>query len=221
MSKLVWDATGSRYYENGTKYGVLYPMGANGYEAGVAWNGLTAVTVSPEGAEPTDLWADDMKYATMRSAEQLKYTIEAYTYPDEFMECDGSKAPTGTLGVFFGQQARKAFGFCYRSNVGNDVNSEGAYKLHIIYASTASPSEKGYSTINDSPEAITFSWECTSNPVTVAASGFKPVSEIVIDSRTANATCLTNLEKLLYGDTNSSPSLPDPDTIITTMTPQT
>lgn len=230
MSKLVWDATGSRYYETGTKNGVLYPMSSNGtYGTGVAWNGLTGVTESPEGAELTDLWADDIKYASMRSAENFKYTIEAYTYPDEFMECDGSAAPTGTLGTYFGQQSRKSFGFVYTTQVGNDSkaagNEDGYYKIHIVYNSTASPSEKGYATINDSPEAITFSWECSATPETVTGSTtLKPVATIVIDSRTANAACLTALENILYGTdgTNGTTArLPGPAEVITTMTPAT
>ena len=230
MSKIVWDATGDRFYETGTKNGVLYPMGANNtYEKGVAWNGLTGVTESPEGAELTDLWADDIKYASMRSAENFKFTIEAYTYPDEFMECDGSAAPTGTLGLHFGQQSRKSFGFVYTTQVGSDTdpagNADGAYKIHIIYNSTASPSEKGYATINDSPEAITFSWECTSTPASITGNTvLKPVSEITIDSRTANAACLTALEAILYGTDGTGGTdarLPSPAEVITTMTPST
>lgn len=230
MPEITWDGTGERYYETGTKNGVLYPMGTNGaYETGVPWNGLTGVTESPEGAELTDLWADDIKYASMRSAENFKYTIEAYTYPDEFMECDGSAAPTGTAGTFFGQQSRKAFGFVYTTQVGSDTetagNADAPYKLHIIYNSTASPSEKGYATINDSPEAITFSWECTSTPEAVTGSAtLKPVSSIVIDSRTANAACLAALKAILYGTNGTggtSARLPGPAEVITTMTPQT
>lgn len=223
-AKLTWDGTGERWYETGTKNGALYPMNSDGtYAQGVAWNGLTAVTESPEGAEPTDLWADDMKYASIRSAETFKFTIEAYTYPDEFMECDGSKAVTGVPGVYFGQQARKSFGFVYKSYMGNDTGSESddAYKLHIIYGATASPSERAYSTINDSPDAITFSWECDTTPVTVEGhTEMKPVSEIIIDSRTADPTKLTALEKKLFGDgTTMSPSLPSPAQVITDMTP--
>ena len=216
---LTWDAAGTRWYEAGTKNGVLYPMNSDGtYAQGVAWNGLTAVTESPEGGEPTDLWADDMKYGTLRSTETFKFTIEAYTYPDEFMECDGTKPATGATGVYLGQQERKGFGFCYRSYLGNDTGaSADAYKLHIIYGCTASPSEKSYATINDSPDAITFSWECDSNPV--AVTGYKPVSEIVIDSRYADSTKLGNLMKKLYGDgTTQNASLPDPATIISDLT---
>lgn len=219
---LTWDGTGTRFYETGTKKGVLYPMGANGaYEKGVAWNGLTAVTMSPEGAEATDLWADNIKYGTLRSAEQLKFTIEAYTYPEEFMECDGTKQPTNCPGVYFGQQARKAFGFCYRTEIGSDAAvadaSGSPYKLHIVYGATAAPSERSYATINDNPEAITFSWECETNPAATTAAGMKPVSEIVIDSRYADATKLAALEAKLYGSTTADAMLPTPDQIITDM----
>lgn len=220
---LTWDETGSRWYETGTKNGVLYPMANDGtYGAGVAWNGLTGVTESPEGAEPTDLWADDMKYGSIRSAETFGFTIEAYTYPEEFMECDGSKAPTNAAGVFLGQQARKGFGFCYRSSLGNDTPTEGddGYKLHLIYGATASPSEKAYATINDSPDAMTFSWECDTTPITVT--GYKPVSEITIDSRYADSTKLTNLENILYGTTDgttpTAARLPLPAEVISLMT---
>lgn len=217
MSKLTWDATGERLYETGVKNGVLYVMGAEGaYGTGVAWNGLTAVTESPSGAEPTPLYADDIKYLNLMSNEEFGATIEAYTYPEEFAECDGSASLA--KGVSLGQQARKTFGMCYRTTVGNDVDgNEHGYKLHIIYGLLASPSEKAYTSINDSPEAITFSWEVTSTPVSVT--GFKPTSCITIDSTKADPTCLAALEAMLYGDTDNEPTLPLPDVVKTTMTP--
>ena len=209
MTKLVWDKTGERFYETGTKNGVLYIQNDGGqYDAGVAWNGLTAVTETPGGAEPTDLYADDIKYASLRSAETFNATIEAYTYPDEFAECDGSYKLAD--GVNIGQQPRKSFGFSYRTAIGNDTGSED-YKLHLIYGLTASPSEKGYSTINDSPDAITFSWEVESTPVNVT--NFKPTSIITIDSRTADKEKLANLEKILYGDESGEPTLLLPDDV--------
>lgn len=213
MTALEWDKNGERYYETGTDRGVLYPMDNGVYEKGVVWNGLTAVTESPSGAEPTDLYADDIKYATLRSAETFGATIEAYTYPDEFAECDGSA--TLTEGVYVGQQPRKSFGFSYRTRLGNDVSDDAGYKLHIVYGCTASPSEKGYATINDSPEAITFSWEITTTPVNVA--GMKPTATIVIDSTKVEPEKLTKLEKALYGDTESEPKLPLPNEILTIM----
>lgn len=197
MSKLKWDQTGERLYETGVRNGVLYPLGANGtYPKGVAWNGLTAVTESPSGAEATPLYADDIKYLNLMSTEEFGATIEAYTYPDEFAECDGSAALAA--GVQIGQQARKTFGLCYRTALGNDVaGNDYGYKLHIIYGALAAPSEKAYATINDSPEAITFSWEVTTTPVNVT--GFKPTASITIDSTKANATKLAALEEILYG----------------------
>lgn len=216
MTAIEWDAAGKRFYENGTDRGVLYPMTSNGsYDKGVAWNGLTAVTESPEGAEPTDLYADNIKYATMRSAETFGCTIEAYTYPDEFSECDGSAQIA--KGVFAGQQERKGFGFSYRTFIGNDTatSSDDGYKLHLVYGCTASPSEKSYATVNDSPDAITFSWEVKTTPVNVA--GFKPTATLVIDSRYADPSKLTALEKKLYGDSDTEPSLPLPAEVITTM----
>lgn len=217
MSKLTWDATGERLYETGVKNGVLYVMGAEGaYGTGVAWNGLTSVTESPSGAEPTPLYADDIKYLNLMSNEEFGATIEAYTYPEEFGECDGSASLA--KGVSLGQQARKTFGLCYRTTIGNDVEgNDHGYKLHLIYGLLASPSEKAYATINDSPEAITFSWEVSSTPVSV--SGFKPTSCITIDSTKADPTCLAALEALLYGDVSSEPTLPLPDVVKTTMTP--
>lgn len=222
MSKLVWDATGTRFYETGVSKGVLYTQKTDGtYNNGVAWNGLTGVSESPDGAEPNDLYADNIKYASLRSAETFGCTIEAYTYPDEFAECDGSYE--AAAGVHVGQQPRKAFGFCYRTEVGNDTMTEtdDGYKLHIIYNCTASPSEKSYETINDSPDAITFSWEVTTTPVEVGIDGVKPTATIIIDSTklTEQAkTYLATLEGILYGSANSEPTLPNPKTVISYMT---
>lgn len=216
MTAIEWDAAGKRFYENGTDRGVLYPMTSDGsYDKGVAWNGLTAVTESPEGAEPTDLYADNIKYATMRSAETFGCTIEAYTYPDEFSECDGSAQIA--KGVFAGQQERKGFGFSYRTLIGNDTaaSSDDGYKLHLVYGCTASPSEKSYATVNDSPDAITFSWEVKTTPVNVA--GFNPTATLVIDSRYADSSKLAALEKMLYGDADTEASLPLPAAVIAAM----
>lgn len=210
---LTWDDDGKRFFENGTDRGVLYPKNTAGYAAGVAWNGLTAVTESPDGAEPTDLYADNSKYAVMRSAETLGFTIEAYTYPDEFAACDGSRQIA--KGAYIGQQTRTSFGFCYRSRIGNDVDTELAYRLHIYYGCTASPSEKAYETVNDSPDAMTLSWECTTTPVSIA--GFKPTASIMIDSRYADPAKLAALEKVLYGSAEADASLPDPQAIITAL----
>lgn len=211
MSKLVWDQTGERLYETGVKQGVLYPQATDGkYPKGVAWNGLTTVTESPSGAESTPLYADDIKYLNLISTEELGGTIEAYTYPDEFAECDGSAAIA--TGVYIGQQPRKTFGLSYRTTVGNDVDSNAyGYKLHLVYGALASPSEKAYATINDSPEAITFSWEFSTTPVNV--DGFKPTANIVIDSTKVKAENLANLEKILYGDTDAEARLPLPDEV--------
>ena len=225
MSKLVWDKTGERYYETGVKQGVLYIPTNGVYNKGVAWNGLTGVTESPSGAEVTALYADDIKYLSLLSTEEFGATIEAYTYPDEFAACDGSAELDGATGVTVGQQKRSTFGLCYRTSLGNDVDgNDHGYKLHIIYGCLASPSEKAYATINDSPEAITFSWEVTTTPVSVT--GLKPTASIVIDSTKADSTCLTALEEILYGkdgeDGNTGakePRLPLPDEIKTLMTP--
>lgn len=215
MAKLVWDQTGERYYETGVRQGVLYPMQEGGtYTKGIAWNGLTAVTESPSGAEATALYADDIKYLNLLSTEEFGCTIEAYTYPDEFAECDGSASLAA--GVNIGQQKRKTFGLCYRTVLGNDVdNNDYAYKLHLVYGCLASPSEKAYSTINDSPDAITFSWEVTTTPV--AVTGFKPTACITIDSTKANAEKLTALEAILYGDGETEARLPLPNEIATLM----
>ena len=221
MSRLTWDKTGERYYETGVKQGVLYPIQADGrYSKGVAWNGLISVTESPSGAEATPLYADDIKYLNLISNEEFGATIEAYTYPDEFYECDGSSALAD--GVMIGQQKRKTFGLCYRTTVGNDVDgNDYGYKLHLIYGCLAAPSEKGYNSINDSPEAITFSWEVSTTPVSVK--GFKPTSQITIDSTKiaeGKKAKLTELEDILYGKdgdggSTTGPRLPLPDEVAT------
>lgn len=222
MAKLVWDKSSERLYETGVKNGVLYVQGTGGtYPKGVAWNGLTAVTESPSGAEPTPLYADDIKYLNLLSTEEFGATIEAYTYPDEFAECDGSKSLA--TGVYIGQQARKTFGMCYKTTLGNDTEgNDHGYKLHIIYGALAAPSEKAYETINDSPEAITFSWEISTTPVNVK--GSKPTATIVIDSTKANPEKLAALEVILFGadapngeGTGTDPRLPLPDEIATLM----
>ena len=211
MAKIVWDESGKRTYETGVRKGVLYLQDAHGaYTKGVAWNGLTAVTESPSGAEPTALYADDIKYLELFSAEEFGATIEAYTYPAEFEKCDGS-ASLGT-GVTIGQQDRATFGLCYRTVLGNDVKgSEFGYKLHLIYGAKAKPSEKGYQTINDSPEAITFSWEISTTPVNV--SGFKPTACVTIDSTKIDPEKLGQIEALLYGGEMTEAKLPLPDEI--------
>ena len=216
MSKIVWDAIGEHTFETGVRNGVLYLKDTEGaYNTGVAWNGLTSVSESPEGAEATDLYADDIKYLTLMSAENFKATIEAYTYPVEFEECDGSA--TIAKGVVIGQQSRKPFGLCYRTAIGNDTDgNEHGYKLHIVYGCQASPSEKQYSTINDSPEAITFSWEVNTTPVNVT--GKKPTATLIIDSTKADKAKLTALEAILYGSEETEPRLPLPDEIATLMT---
>lgn len=221
MAKLTWDNTGERYYETGVKNGVLYPTTAGAYTKGVAWNGLTAVTESPSGAEATPLYADDIKYLNLISNEEFGATIEAYTYPDEFAECDGSASVA--TGVYIGQQPRKTFGLCYRTAVGNDVEgSDLGYKLHLIYNALAAPSEKSYASINDSPEAITFSWEVTTTPV--AVTNHKPTACITIDSTKCNAEKLAALEAILYGSDTESGSearLPLPDEVIELMGEET
>ena len=220
MPRITWDDTSKRLYETGVKMGVLYPIQSDGaYTKGVAWNGLTAVTESPSGAEATALYADDIKYLNLMSNEEFGATIEAYTYPDEFAECDGSAALA--KGVMIGQQKRKTFGLCYRTTLGNDVEgNDYGYKLHLVYGCLAAPSEKAYSTINDSPEAITFSWEVSTTPV--AVTGFKPTSQITIDSTKVNSEKLASLENILYGtnadgDTGAEPRLPLPNEVATLM----
>lgn len=218
MAKLVWDKTGDRLYETGVKNGVLYIPTAGVYSKGVAWNGLTAVTESPSGAEATALYADDTKYLSLMSAEEFGATIEAYTYPDEFAACDGSAELAS--GVMIGQQKRSTFGLCYKTTIGNDTEgNDHGYKLHIIYGALAKPSERAYASINDSPEAITFSWEITTTPVNVT--GAKPTASLVIDSTKADPSKLAALEDILYGkdgEPGNEPRLPLPDEIKTLMT---
>ena len=218
MSKIVWDATGEKLFETGVDRGVLYLRDEGGaYTNGVAWNGLTAVNESPSGAEPNNLWADNIKYLALVGAEEFGLSVEAYTYPKEFAECDGSAELT--TGVTIGQQSRKTFGFCYRTLLGNDVDGDShGYKLHLVYGCLASPSEKGYQTKNDNPEAITFSWDITTTPVNVT--GFKPTACLIIDSTKVASEKLTALETILYGsDSGSStaPRLPLPDEVKTTL----
>lgn len=223
MSKLVWDKTGERYFETGVRNGVLYPQENGIYPKGVAWNGLTSVTESPSGAEATPLYADDIKYQNLLSVEEFGATIEAYTYPPEFEACDGSAEIAA--GVTIGQQNRKTFGLAYRTTLGNDVeiNNYG-YKLHLIYGATAAPSEKAYTTINDNPDAITFSWGVTTTPVTVGGN-FKPTASVTIDSTKVDPAKLKALEDILYGkdptteggDDGVDPRLPLPDEIATLM----
>ena len=207
MSKLIWDAVGERFYETGVTKGVLYVMSNGAYGKGVAWNGLTAVTESPSGAEATPLYADDTKYLNLTSNEEFGGTIEAYTYPDEFKACNGEAELAA--GVVLGQQPRSAFGFCYRTILGNDTEeNQHGYKLHLVYNAKAATSERAYATINDSPEAITFSWEFTTTPVEVE--GFKPTSIVTIDSTKVDEEKLATLEAKLYGSESEEPSLPTP-----------
>lgn len=220
MSRLIWDKAGEHFYETGLNHGVLYPVGENGtYPKGVAWSGLTAVTESPSGAEPNNIYADNIKYLTLMSAEELGLTIEAYTYPDEFAVCDGSAEIA--VGVAVGQQARKAFGLAYRSITGNDTElNDYGYKLHLIYGAKASPSEKNHQTVNDSPEAIAFSWEVTTTPVDIAAvdpstgKPFKPTASLTIDSTKVDPEKLKAFEDILYGTADTEARLPLPDEII-------
>lgn len=213
--KLKWDQTGERIYETGVSNGVLYVQKANGsYDNGVAWNGLSTVTESPSGAESNAIYADNIKYLALTSAEEFGATVEAYTYPDEFAECDGSAEVAD--GVMIGQQDRKAFGMAYKTIVGNDTekNAHG-YKLHMIYGATAAPSEKGYSTVNDSPEPITLSWELSTTPVEVT--GHKPTATLVIDSTKANPEKLKALEDILFGSDETEARLPMPNEVISLM----
>lgn len=212
MAKLVWDQTGERLYETGVKMGVLYPVDESGkYPKGVAWNGLTAVTESPSGAEASPIYANDSKYLNLFSTEEFGATIEAYTYPDEFAACNG-EAELET-GVIIGQQTRKTFGICYRTTVGNDTaGADHGYKIHLIYGAMAAPSEKAYQTINDSPEAITFSWELSTTPVNVA--GFKPTASLTVDSTKATPEKLKKLEDALYGTVEKEAYLPLPDEVV-------
>ena len=211
MAKLVFDAVGSRFFETGVKNGVLFVQGENGeYENGVVWNGLTAVTESPSGAEATPLYADDMKYVVLYSTEEFGATIEAYTYPEEFEQCDGS-AQLGA-GITIGQQQRKSFGLVYKTVIGNDVQGQDlGYKIHIIYGAKAAPSEKAFATINDSPEAVTFSWEVSTVPVPVE--GHRPTSTLVIDSTKVDAEKLAAIEDKLFGSESEESTLPLPNEI--------
>ena len=224
MARLVWDRTGEHFYETGVKNVVLYPMSGNAYGAGVAWNGVTSIEENPSGADFNAIYADDIKYLNIQGAEEFGATIGAYTYPDEFAECDGSAIPVD--GVNVGQQARKAFGLCYRTTIGNDTEGiEYGYKLHIVYGARVTPSGKSYNTINDSPEPAEMSWEMNTTPVSV--SGMKPTSIITVDStkftETADKAKLTALENLLYGtdasggSEGSAPSLPLPDLVLSTL----
>ena len=219
---LVWDEVGKKYYETGVDHGVLYPYADNAPGEGVAWSGLSGVDESPEGAEATPIYADNMKFLIMRSAEDYKGTIKAYMYPPEWEACDGSVAPTGTAGLSIGQQTRKTFGLAFRTRVGNDQDFEDhGYKLHLVYGATASPSERSYETINDSPDAMELSWEFETIPISVP--GYKPFAHMEIDSTKLKTeqekTCLVNLEKILYGSEEAAARLPLPSEIITIMTP--
>lgn len=226
MAKLLWDQTGERVFETGVDHGVLYIPDNNGeYSTGVAWNGLVTVTESPSGAESNKQYADNQVYLNLISAEEFGATIEAFTYPDEFAQCDGTATPSP--GVYVGQQSRKAFGLVYRTRVGNDVEgTDAGYKLHLIYGATAAPSERAYGTINDSPEAITFSWDVTTSPVQVATGNLKPTASLTVDSTKVDADALSNLEDALFGTAGADPRLPTPDEVLaffsgtlTTVTP--
>lgn len=217
MAKLTWHGVGERVLEAGVSEVALFPMGTSTYETGVAWNGVTAINESPSGADVTDLFADNIKYASMRAAEKFGFTIEAFTYPDEWAECDGSKE--AETGVFLSQQGRKAFGLVYKSQIGDaeHPSMDKGYKLHIIYNSTASPSSRSYTTINENPDAISFSWEANATPVPVT--GYKATSEITIDSTKANSTKLNALLDTIYGTNSTDPTLPTPDQVIGAMSP--
>ena len=220
---LEWDKTATREFESGVSQVALFPMQSDGtYGEGVAWSGVTGIDENPSGADATDLWADDIKYATLRSSEKFDYTISAYDYPEEWGECDGSAevAP----GVYLGQQNRKAFGLVYKTKIGDDTHPgmDKGYKLHIIYNSTASPSSRSYATINENPDAITFSWSASSTPaaVTTTKAGggtYKAVSTIVIDSTKVNSEKMTAIYKLVYGSDENNATMPDPDDVINTL----
>lgn len=213
--KLVWDAVGDKRYERGVSKGVLFPTKSDGsYEAGVAWNGLTNVNESPDGGEATDMWADNIKYGTLRSVENHKGSIEAYTYPDEFAECDGNAEPVP--GLRLGQQTRKPFGLSYRTEIGSDSNPELGYKIHLVYGATASPSEKTHETINDSSDISPISWDYETVPV--AVDGYKPVAHLEIDSTKVDSTKLAQLEAKLYGSETEDPKLPMPAEVISMLT---
>lgn len=214
MSKLVWDQTGEKYYETGVDRGVVYPKdGSGAYPEGFAWNGLTAVNESPSGAESTPLYADNAKYLELTSAEEFGGTIEAYTYPDEFAACDGSADLV--KGVSAMQQDRQHFGFCYRTLVGNDTTgTKHGYKIHLVYDAVAKPSSRDNSTVNDSPEAVTMSWEFSTTPVTIKADGFKPTAHLIVNSTKLSPAKLSKLEDILYGSESAKARLPLPDEII-------
>lgn len=215
MSRLIWDAIGEKFYEMGTKMGVLYPMNDTGtYENGVAWNGLTAVTESPSGAEETKLYADDIKYASLRSAEEFTYTIEAFTYPPEWEPCDGSASVA--TGVSISQQKRKGFGFSWVTTVGNDISDDAGQKIHVAWNSTAAPSEKSYTSVNDSPDAITFSWECTTSPVNVT--GHRPTSHMEINCAKLKEKTIKAVQDKLWGNESNEATLPSPDELIQLVT---
>lgn len=213
MSKIVWDKTGERLYETGVDRGVLYMLQEdNTYGAGVPWNGLVSVSESPSGAEASPVYADNTKYLNMISVEEFGASVEAYMYPDEFAECDGTAEIT--KGVYIGQQSRKTFGMSYRTKIGNDVlGDELGYKIHLIYGAKASPSEKSYQTVNDSPEAMTLSWELTTTPINVT--GFKPTATVTIDSTKVDAAKLKALEDILYGTESEEARMPLPDELVT------
>lgn len=216
MAKLKWDEAGKHVYETGVSKGVLYVMSdtPGTYGKGVAWNGLSSVSESPTGAEVSAIYADNIKYLNLMSREEFEGSIEAYTYPDEFMACDGSASPEDANGFVIGQQDRKTFAFCYQTKVGNDLNPEAGYKIHIIYGALASPSERSYETVNDSPEAMTFSWDITTTPV--AVTGFKPTAHVELDSTKIEKTKLEKIEAKLYGteQPDGEPTLLMPDEII-------
>lgn len=216
MAKLKWDEAGKHIYETGVSKGVLYVMSdtPGTYGKGVAWNGLSSVSESPTGAEVSAIYADNIKYLNLMSREEFEGSIEAYTYPDEFMACDGSASPEDANGFVIGQQDRKTFAFCYQTKVGNDLNPEAGYKIHIIYGALASPSERSYETVNDSPEAMTFSWDITTTPV--AVTGFKPTAHVELDSTKIEKTKLAKIEAKLYGtdEPSGEPTLLMPDEII-------
>lgn len=216
MAKIEWDEAGKHVYETGVSKGVLYVMSdtPGTYGKGVAWNGLSSVSESPTGAEVSAIYADNIKYLNLMSREEFEGSIEAYTYPDEFMACDGSASPEDAKGFIIGQQDRKTFAFCYQTKIGNDLNPEAGYKIHIIYGALASPSERSYETVNDSPEAMTFSWDITTTPV--AVTGFKPTAHIELDSTKIAADKLAKIEAKLYGtdEPSGEPTLLMPDEII-------
>lgn len=216
MAKLKWDEAGKHVYETGVSKGVLYVMSdiPGTYGKGVAWNGLSSVSESPTGAEVSAIYADNIKYLNLMSREEFEGSIEAYTYPDEFMACDGSASPEDANGFVIGQQDRKTFAFCYQTKVGTDLNPEAGYKIHIIYGALASPSERSYETVNDSPEAMTFSWDITTTPV--AVTGFKPTAHVELDSTKIDKTKLEKIEAKLYGtdEPSGEPTLLMPDQII-------